>query len=141
MQSELAAARSQWRYRPAQNLLAGRTVLVTGAGDGIGACAAKTFASYGANVVLLGRGQAKLEAVFDAITQDTGTDPTIVPCDLEIATIDAYADLNSQILDHTVASTDCCTTRVCSGRAFRSSSTTRRTGGASCTSTSKRCSC
>ncbi len=100
MQSELAAARSQWRYRPAQNLLAGRTVLVTGAGDGIGACAAKTFASYGANVVLLGRGQAKLEAVFDAIAQDTGTDPTIVPCDLEIATIDAYADLNSQILDH-----------------------------------------
>lgn len=100
MDSELAAGRSQWRYRPAENLLTGRTILVTGAGAGIGACAATTFASYGANVVLLGRSQAKLEAVFDAITRDTDTDPTIVPCDLEIATVDTYADLNSQILDH-----------------------------------------
>jgi NAD(P)-dependent dehydrogenase (short-subunit alcohol dehydrogenase family) len=100
MWPELAAAEARWRYRPAQDLLAGRTILVTGAGDGIGACAAKTFASYGANVVLLGRGQAKLEAVFDAITHDTDTDPTIVPCDLEIATVDAYTDLNNQIADH-----------------------------------------
>ena len=100
MLPELAAAQAHWRYRPEPNLLAGRTILVTGAGDGIGACAAQTFAAYGANVVLLGRGQAKLEAVFDAITRDTATDPTIVPCDLEIATTDAYADLNSQIIDH-----------------------------------------
>lgn len=100
MRPELAAEQSQWRYRPAQDLLAGRTILVTGASDGIGACAATTFASYGANVVLLGRNQAKLEAVFDAIAKDTDTDPTIVPCDLEIATLDAYTDLNGQILDH-----------------------------------------
>ena len=100
MRRELDAARAHWRYRPATDLLAGRTILVTGAGDGIGACAAQTFATYGANVVLLGRSQAKLEAVFDAIRQHTDTDPTIVPCDLELATLDAYADLNGQIVDH-----------------------------------------
>ncbi len=100
MYAELDAAREGWRYRAPEDLLAGRTILVTGAGDGIGRCAARTFAAYRANVVLLGRNQQKLEAVFDAIKAQTDTDPTIVPCDLEIATSDAYAELNDQIIDH-----------------------------------------
>ena len=43
---------------------AGKTVLVTGAGDGIGRALAKTLALYGADVVLLGKTRTKLEAVF-----------------------------------------------------------------------------
>jgi NAD(P)-dependent dehydrogenase (short-subunit alcohol dehydrogenase family) len=100
MYAELAAARNSWRYQPPEDLLAGRTILVTGAGDGIGRCAARTLAAHRANVILLGRTQQKLEAVFDAIKAETDTDPTIVPCDLEVATEEAYAELNEQILDH-----------------------------------------
>ncbi len=100
MYAELAAAREGWRYQPPEDLLAGRTILVTGAGDGIGRCAARTFAAYGANVVLLGRNQTETRSGFDAIKAETDTDPTIVPCDLETATAQAYAELNDQILDH-----------------------------------------
>ena len=69
-------------YEPAPNLLAGRTVLVTGAGDGIGRVAASTYAEHGANVVLLGRTRAKLDAVSDAITARGNTQPLLVPADL-----------------------------------------------------------
>ena len=69
-------------YEPAPNLLAGRTVLATGAGDGIGRVAALTYAEHGANVVLLGRTRAKLDAVFDAITASGRTKPLLVPADL-----------------------------------------------------------
>jgi len=100
MFAELAGAQSTWRYRPARDLLAGRTILVTGAGDGLGRCAARTLATYGANVILLGRTQAKLEAVYDAIVAETSTDPTVVPCDLERAAVDAYDELNEQIIGH-----------------------------------------
>ena len=75
MYAELAPRATNWRYQPAEDLLAGRTILVTGAGDGIGRCAARTFAAHRANVVLLGRNQQKLEAVFDAIKDETDTDP------------------------------------------------------------------
>jgi NAD(P)-dependent dehydrogenase (short-subunit alcohol dehydrogenase family) len=100
MFAELEAAERHWRYRPSRDLLAGRVILVTGAGDGIGRCAARTFAAYGAAVVLLGRTQTKLEDVFDAIAEETATDPTVVPCDLEIAPVEAFVELKEQILDH-----------------------------------------
>ncbi|MXY52731.1 MAG: YciK family oxidoreductase [Gammaproteobacteria bacterium] len=70
-------------YSPPSDLLAERCVLVTGAGDGIGRAAALAYARHGANVVLLGRTRAKLEAVFDHIAKETKTRPTIVPADLQ----------------------------------------------------------
>lgn len=97
---ELDAARAQWRYQPPLDLLSGRTILVTGAGDGIGRCAARTFAAYGANVVLLGRTQRKLDAVYDEITTTTRTDPTITTWDLETTSDDAYFELNALIVEH-----------------------------------------
>lgn len=80
---ELEAARCAWRYQPAPDCLAGRVILVTGAGAGIGRSAARTFAVYGANVILLGRTRPRLEAEFDWIAANTDTHPVIVPCDLE----------------------------------------------------------
>jgi NAD(P)-dependent dehydrogenase (short-subunit alcohol dehydrogenase family) len=97
---ELQQAASDWPYQPEPDLLRGRTILVTGAGDGIGSCAARTFAWYGADLMLLGRTQTKLEQVFDWITENTETDPVIVTCDLEIAQRSAFDELTTQILDH-----------------------------------------
>lgn len=69
-------------YRPPNNLLAGRTILVTGASDGIGRVAAITYARHGATVLLLGRNRQKLERVYDEITSTTKTLPLIIPFDL-----------------------------------------------------------
>jgi len=94
---ELEASSAQWRYQPARDCLRDKIILVTGAGDGIGRTAAKTFASYGANVVLLGRTRSKLEAVFDWITAATATEPVIVPCDLGALATDNAAALANAI--------------------------------------------
>jgi NAD(P)-dependent dehydrogenase (short-subunit alcohol dehydrogenase family) len=84
-------------YTPAPNLLAGKTLLVTGAGDGIGRAAAECFASHGATVILLGRTQEKLEAVYDAIERAGGPQPALFPLDLSTAGEDDYAGLASAI--------------------------------------------
>ncbi|MCC2675607.1 MAG: 2,4-dienoyl-CoA reductase, partial [Ramlibacter sp.] len=46
-----------------RGLFAGRTILVTGGGSGIGRCTAHELASLGAHVVLLGRKLDKLQHV------------------------------------------------------------------------------
>lgn len=80
-------------YRPATDLLRDRVILITGAGDGIGATAARTFSAHGATVVLLGKTIPKLEAVYDAIVSASHPQPAIYPMDLEGATYDDYEDL------------------------------------------------
>jgi NAD(P)-dependent dehydrogenase (short-subunit alcohol dehydrogenase family) len=77
-------------YQAADNLLKDRIILVTGAGDGIGATAAKTYAQHGATVILLGRTTAKLEKVYDEIVNAGHPQPAIIPLDLEGATYDDY---------------------------------------------------
>lgn len=84
-------------YKPASDLLKDRVILVTGAGDGIGATAARTFAKYGARVALLGRTQEKLEAVYDAIEADGGAKPGIAVLDFATAVADDYQALADSI--------------------------------------------
>ena len=59
-------------YNPKPDLLAGRTILVTGAGDGLGKAAALSFAEHGATVILLGKTQSKLESLYDEIVAKAG---------------------------------------------------------------------
>ncbi|MBB3182626.1 NAD(P)-dependent dehydrogenase (short-subunit alcohol dehydrogenase family) [Halomonas fontilapidosi] len=80
-------------YQPAADLLDGRIILVTGAGDGIGRAAALAFAGHGATVILLGRTIAKLETVYDEIEAAGGPQPAIFPLNFEGATLKDYHDM------------------------------------------------
>jgi len=84
-------------YTPRADLLAGRTILVTGAGDGIGRAVSSAFAAHGATVILLGRTTPKLEAVYDEIVSAGGPQPAIYPMDLEGATPDDHRQLAENI--------------------------------------------
>jgi citronellol/citronellal dehydrogenase len=54
-------------------LFAGKLVIVTGGGSGIGRCVAHELVALGARVALLGRKPEKLEKVADEITQDNAS--------------------------------------------------------------------
>lgn len=84
-------------YTPAADLLANRTILVTGAGDGIGRAAALAYAAHGATIILTGRTVSKLEATYDAIEAAGGCQPAIVPLDLATAGEDEAAQLAAAI--------------------------------------------
>ena len=81
------------RYEPKPDLLAGRVILVTGAGQGLGRAVAIACASHGATVALLGRRQEKLEATYDAIAAAKGAEPALVPLDLAAAGSAEYESL------------------------------------------------
>ena len=73
-------------YQPAPRLLQDKTIMVTGAGDGIGRAAALAYAAHGATVILLGRTESKLEQVYDEIETAGGPKPALVALDLATAT-------------------------------------------------------
>lgn len=72
-------------FVPTANCLQDKIILATGAGDGIGRAVAIAYARHGATVLLLGRTQAKLEAVYDEIEQLGFATPAILPMDLKTA--------------------------------------------------------
>lgn len=86
-------------YIAPDNLLAGKTILITGAGDGIGKQAALTYAAHGATCILLGKTVSKLEGVYDEIMAAGGQEPAIVPLDLNGATPKHYQDMANTIAD------------------------------------------
>jgi len=77
--------------------LVNKTILITGAGAGIGRQAAVTYAELGATVILLGKTVAKLEAVYDEILAKGNPEPAIVPLDLKGASKQNYIDLAATI--------------------------------------------
>lgn len=65
-------------------LFAGRCIVVTGGGSGIGRCTAHELAALGAALALVGRRREKLEAVADEIAAAGAARPSIHPCDVRI---------------------------------------------------------
>ncbi|GIU90073.1 MAG: short-chain dehydrogenase [Acidimicrobiia bacterium] len=61
--------------------LDGRVAIVTGAGRGIGAAIARTFADAGADVVLAARTKEQLEAVATDV-RGSGRRALVIPCDV-----------------------------------------------------------
>ena len=86
-----------FEYEPRADLLADKTILVTGAGDGIGKAAAHQFARYGANVILTGRTESKLGSTFDEIESHSPQRAIIHPLDLAKATEQDYKILSNGI--------------------------------------------
>ena len=80
-------------YSPKPDLLKDRVILVTGAGDGIGRAASRSYAAHGATVVMVGRTTHKLESVYDEIVAAGHTEPLIFPLKLDIATDEDYQGL------------------------------------------------
>lgn len=82
------------KYDPAPDLLADRVILITGASDGIGKALARRCAELGARVILHGRNQKKLEAVYDEIEGIDGVlRPSIAVLDLLTAEETALTSL------------------------------------------------
>ncbi|WP_110969230.1 YciK family oxidoreductase [Pseudomonas huaxiensis] len=80
-------------YSARPDLLNGRVIMVTGAGRGIGAAAAKAFAAHGATVLLLGKTEANLSAVYDEIEAAGHPQPVVIPFNLETALPHQYDEL------------------------------------------------
>ncbi|PYC27605.1 YciK family oxidoreductase [Aquipseudomonas alcaligenes] len=84
-------------YSARPDLLQGRVILVTGAGRGIGAAAAKTFAAHGATVLLLGKSEENLNQVYDQIEAAGHPQPVVIPFNLETALPHQYDELAATV--------------------------------------------
>ena len=86
------------QFTPDAGLLAGRVILITGAGGGLGRALAVESARAGASVILSGRNAAKLDLVYDEIEKLGGPQPAIAALDLAAATAADYDNL-AKIID------------------------------------------
>ncbi|MBC7198882.1 MAG: YciK family oxidoreductase [Pseudomonas balearica] len=84
-------------YTARPDLLAGRIILVTGAGRGIGEAAAKAYAAHGATVLLLGKTEENLNHVYDEIEAAGHPQPAVIPFNLETALPHQYDELAAMI--------------------------------------------
>lgn len=85
------------KYQPAPGSHAGRVIVVTGAGSGIGRAVSLALAAQGATIGLLGRTQRKLEAVYDEIVAAGGPKPALLPFNLETAAAPEYDALQEAL--------------------------------------------
>ena len=86
-------------YDAEQNFLDDKTILITGASDGIGKACAKAYAAYGATVILLGRDQQKLDTVFDEIEEMHPGRVIIHPLDFKTASMSDFKILAESLND------------------------------------------
>lgn len=81
-----------------QSALQDKTILITGASQGLGEQVAAAYTAAGATVILMARSQKKLEKVYDSIAQSGGAEPFAVCFDLMAAEESEY-----ERLAHTIA--------------------------------------
>jgi len=84
-------------FKATADLLAKRVILVTGASSGLGRALSLECARAGATVVLCGRSQAKLAAIYDEIEALRAPQPAIVQLDMATATAVDYDALAATV--------------------------------------------
>lgn len=77
--------------------LTDKTILISGASDGIGKATAIECARQGATVIIHGKTAPKLEALYDEIMNAGYTEPVIYPLDFEKMTPDDCHTLNEVV--------------------------------------------
>ncbi|MGB3490131.1 MAG: SDR family oxidoreductase [Xanthobacteraceae bacterium] len=76
-----------------KTLLAGKRILVTGGGSGLGAAMAKRFGELGAELVICGRRREMLDATAQRLRDETGATVHVMPCDIrDAAAVDDMMD-------------------------------------------------
>ncbi|MEM6638333.1 MAG: SDR family NAD(P)-dependent oxidoreductase [Pseudomonadota bacterium] len=70
----------QWFSAPIRERLEGRRVVLTGATSGLGLASAHALAALGADLLLVGRDQVKLDATADEIARDQSVDRPETEC-------------------------------------------------------------
>ncbi len=78
-------------------MLGGKTILVTGAGEGIGKAVSLEYARQGATVILLGKTKRNLEGVYDEIKDSGYPEPAILVVDLSEPKSDAFKTIGAAI--------------------------------------------
>ncbi|MCQ4271918.1 YciK family oxidoreductase [Pseudomonas kuykendallii] len=84
-------------YTARPDLLQGRIILVTGAGRGIGAAAAKAYAAHGATLLLLGSNEDNLNLIYDEIEAAGHPRAAVIPLNLETAQPHQFGELAAMI--------------------------------------------
>ena len=73
--------------------LRGKVILITGASRGLGRAIALAAAAAGATTLLLARDMRALEGLADEIEAAGGPAPSLVPLNLEAATVEHYEEV------------------------------------------------
>ena len=76
------------------------TILITGAGNGIGRAVSKASAAAGATVILLDKELPALESLYDEIVDSGAPQPALYPMDLAGATAENYELMAQQLADN-----------------------------------------
>jgi NAD(P)-dependent dehydrogenase (short-subunit alcohol dehydrogenase family) len=97
MTESKSIANAPWRdYRPAAADFADRVVMVTGATAGIGRAVARELVRAGATVILHGRSEKALEALYQEL-KPLGPEPSVAQLDFERAQGPEYQALTTAI--------------------------------------------
>jgi NAD(P)-dependent dehydrogenase (short-subunit alcohol dehydrogenase family) len=92
-----APSNDDWRrYRPTPADFEGRVIMVTGATSGIGRAVASELVRSGATVILHGRNEKTLEALYQEL-KPLGPEPSVAQIDLERAQGPQYQQLTDEI--------------------------------------------
>ena len=86
------------RYKAPNNLLKDKVILISGGGSGIGREAGLTFASFGAETILLGKDPSNLEKTYSLYEKKSLKKPILQVIDLETAQEEDFKKISNEVL-------------------------------------------